>query len=158
MKDIFANPIRGKRYKKADHKKGDLPYISSSAFNNGIDEYVSLIDGLKSYKNCITMANSGSVGSCFYHEYEFVPSDHVHMLWLKDRDLNREIALFLIAVLEQNKSNFHFNKEISNSTIDEIELILPVDDKNIPDWDYMEDYINSIIDYQGEKLLKIKAG
>lgn len=130
-----------------------MPYISSSAFNNGIDGYVALIDGLKSYKNCITMANSGSVGSCFYHEYTFVPSDHVHVMWLKELELSREIALFLIAILERNKNNFYFNKEISNNTIDEIELILPVNENDDPDWKYMECFIEQIYMYIYQALI-----
>ena len=73
-----------------------------------------MIDDLKSYKNCITMANSGLVGSCF-------------------------------------------NKEISNSTIDKIKLILPVDENNNPNWNYMENYTNKIANFQRDKLLGRKA-
>jgi hypothetical protein len=59
--------------------------------------------------------------------------------------LKRENALFLIATIEQNKNKFMFNKEISESTIEEIDILLPTKDKE-PDWEYMEDYIKNISD------------
>lgn len=143
IKDIFEYE-RGKRYKKVDHIAGNLPYISSTSVNNGIDGYVSLTANLKSYQNCITLANSGSVGSSFYHCYEFVPSDHVHVLWLKNgKSLTKEIALFLITSLQANKSLFNFNKEISNKTIEEIKIMLPENTGGTPDWAAMESFIKS---------------
>ena len=134
------NYKRGKRYKKGDHNVGDIAYVSSSAKNNGIDNLVNPPSELKIYENCITLANSGSVGTCFYHDYKFVASDHVHVLWLKNMNLQREIALFLIATIEQNKNKFMFNKEISESTIEEIDICIPTKN-NLPDWEYMKKYI-----------------
>ena len=142
LTDLF-NYKRGKRYKKSDHKLGNIAYISSSAKDNGIDNFVSPPNYMTIYENCITLANSGSVGTCFYHNYHFVASDHVHVLWLKEGILKKEIALFLIATIEQNKSKFMFNKEISESTIEEIEFLLPTKD-NKPNWEYMNEYINHI--------------
>jgi len=142
LTELF-NYKRGKRYKKADHKEGDIAYISSSAKNNGIDNFVNPPSELTIYENCITLANSGSVGKCFYHNYKFVPSDHVHVLWLKNGKLKKEIALFLIAVIEQNKDKFMFNKEISESTIKEIEFFLPIKNDK-PDWVFMENYIENM--------------
>src|SRR3989339_1692177 len=40
LTDLF-NYKRGKRYKKSDHKLGNIAYISSSAKDNGIDNFVS---------------------------------------------------------------------------------------------------------------------
>jgi nitrogen regulatory protein PII-like uncharacterized protein len=140
--DLFKHK-RGKRYKKGDHKLGDIAYISSSAKNNGIDNFVNPPSTLTIYENCITIANSGSVGTCFYHDYKFVASDHVHVLWLKENNLKKEIALFLCAVIEQNKNKFMFNKEISESTIKEIEFFLPTKNDG-PDWTFMEKHIKNI--------------
>lgn len=61
---------------------------------------------MKIYKNCITIANSGSVGATFYHDYEFVASDHVTVMWLKDRPLTKKIALYLITLLEKLGDNY----------------------------------------------------
>jgi len=142
LTELF-NYKRGKRYKKGDHTSGKIAYISSSAKDNGIDNFVNPPSHLPIYEDCITIANSGSVGTCFYHNYKFVASDHVHVLWLKDMNLKREMALFLITTLEQNKSKFMFNKEISESTMKEVEFFLPTKDNN-PNWEYMENYIKEL--------------
>ena len=109
---------RGKRYKKLDHTSGQIPYISSSALNNGIDNYVNPPSYMKRYNNKITLANSGSVGSCFYHSYEFVASDHCMVVWLKDRELNRYLALFFNAIFEKAlKPKYEFSREINHERL-----------------------------------------
>jgi len=40
LNDIFPEIQRGKLLKKDDHKKGNVPYVSSTAFNNGVDGFV----------------------------------------------------------------------------------------------------------------------
>lgn len=144
FRELF-NYKRGRRYKKSDHLLGEVAYVSSSSVNNGIDGYVLPLKGLQTYSNVMTLANSGSVGKCFYHSYTICPSDHVHCFWIKDCNiiLNKYIAMFLIPIIEKNKTRFMFNKEISEKTLDEIEIMLPTKNKN-PDWNYMENYIRKL--------------
>lgn len=135
---------RGQRYKKEDHIKGRYPYICSSEFNNGIDCYVTPGKKSKIYNDCLTIANSGSRGVVFYHEGDFVASDHVTVLWRKDeKPLNKKIGLFLKPIIEKNANRFLFNKEINNETIKEIEIFLPFENDKI-DWNLMEKYIDSL--------------
>jgi hypothetical protein len=75
--DIFKNIQRGKRLIKENQYKGDIPYISSTAQNNGVDNFISNTENVRKYKNCLSLANSGSVGSCFYQPFEFIASDHI---------------------------------------------------------------------------------
>ena len=74
--DIFNVIQRGKRLKTADHIAGNMPYVSSSAQNNGVDNFIGNSDGVRTFNDCLTIANSGSVGKSSYHSYEFVASDH----------------------------------------------------------------------------------
>ena len=60
--DIFTDIKRGKRLKKADHKEGNMPYVSSTSLNNGIDGFVGNERNVRIFDECITLANSGSVG------------------------------------------------------------------------------------------------
>lgn len=71
--DIFDTVSRGKRLKKADHIKGDMPYVSSTALTNGNDGTCGNDTDVRVFENCLTLANSGSVGSCFYHPYRSWP-------------------------------------------------------------------------------------
>ncbi len=43
-----------------------MPYISSTAINNGIDNFISNKKKVRVFSNCLSIANSGSVGACFY--------------------------------------------------------------------------------------------
>lgn len=135
---------RGQRYTKEAQKPGPYPYISSTEENNGVDAHVVLGPRSKVYKDCLTMANSGSRGVTFYHEGEFIASDHVTVLWIKSgRKMSKELGLFLKPIIEKNASRYLYNKEINDDTIGEIDLFLPYKDGE-PDWDYMESFIKKI--------------
>ncbi|HHO1470110.1 TPA: restriction endonuclease subunit S, partial [Staphylococcus aureus] len=75
--EVFNTIQRGKRLTKSNQIKGLTPYISSSGINNGLDNFISNSEKIRVFDNCLTIANSGSVGSTFYHTYRFIASDHV---------------------------------------------------------------------------------
>ena len=141
--DIFQNIQRGKRLKNADHVPGIVPYVSSTANNNGVDDYIEASAGTRVFKNCISLANSGSVGTAFYEPFAFVASDHVTSLECKEA--NEYIYLFLTAVLEQQGSNFNFNREINDLRIKKMRVMLPVTDEGKPDYKFMEDYARELM-------------
>ncbi len=139
---VFQNIQRGKRLKKADHISGIVPYVSSTANNNGVDAYIEATKGTRVFENCISLANSGSVGTAFYEPFAFVASDHVTSL--KRENTSQYVYLFLTAVLEQQKSNFDFNREINDLRIKKMRIMLPVDDNDEPDYQFMEDYMKGL--------------
>ena len=141
---VFQNIQRGKRLKKADHVSGIVPYVSSTANNNGIDAYIEATKGTRVFQNCISLANSGSVGSAFYEPFAFVASDHVTSL--QRENTSRYVYLFLTAVLEQQKSNFDFNREINDLRIKKMRIMLPVDDNDEPDYLFMENYMKELME------------
>ena len=140
---VFQNIQRGKRLKKANHISGIVPYVSSTANNNGVDAYIEAIKGTRVFENCISLANSGSVGTAFYEPFAFVASDHVTSL--KRENTSQYVYLFLTAVLEQQKSNFDFNREINDLRIKKMRIMLPVDDNDEPDYQFMEDYMKELM-------------
>lgn len=141
--EIFQNIQRGKRLKNADHVPGIVPYVSSTANNNGVDDYIEATEGARVFKNCISLANSGSVGSAFYEPFAFVASDHVTSL--KCREANQYIYLFLVAVLKQQGSNFNFNREINDLRIKRMRIMLPVTVNGEPDFQFMEGYVRELM-------------
>ena len=141
--EIFQNIQRGKRLKNADHIPGIVPYVSSTANNNGVDDYIEASDGTRVFRNCISLANSGSVGTAFYEPFAFVASDHVTSL--ECREANAYIYLFLTAILEQQGSNFNFNREINDLRIKKMRVMLPITDTGEPDYQFMEDYIRELM-------------
>ena len=139
---------RGERLVEAEQIKGETAYISSTKKNNGISGYITPPDKMTLYKNKITLSNSGSVGYCFYHDYEFVASDHVTVICLKDEniELTSNIALYLKPILESMRYKYNFGREISDERLEKENVLLPVDKNGNPDWSYMELYINSQFD------------
>ena len=141
--EVFQSIQRGKRLKNADHIPGAVPYVSSTANNNGVDDYIEASEGTRVFRNCISLANSGSVGTAFYEPFAFVASDHVTSLQCEEA--NEYVYLFLTAVLEQQGSNFNFNREINDLRIKKMRVMLPVTDEGKPDYQFMEDYIREIM-------------
>lgn len=49
LREVFPYIQRGKRLKSADHIDGNTPYVSSSAMNNGVDNFVSNESGVRKF-------------------------------------------------------------------------------------------------------------
>lgn len=140
--DIFPSIQRGKRLKKDDHQLGNMPYISSTSFNNGVDAYLSNSVSVRIFSQCLTLANSGSVGSSFYHSYSFVASDHVTSL--KNKLFSKPQYLFMASLTVRLSEKYGFNREINDKRIKKERILLPVNSDQNPDYDYMESYIRSL--------------
>lgn len=55
--NIFDRVSRGKRLKKANHIPGNIPYVSSTATENGTDGSCGNSIGVRIFEDCITIAN-----------------------------------------------------------------------------------------------------
>lgn len=148
--DIFRKIQRGKRLKKDDHIDGNIPYISSTALNNGLDQFIGNEDKVRKFKNNITLANSGSVGACFYHDYEYIASDHVTSLTLDQAD--KYIYLFMSTIIKRLEDKYSFNREINDKRIRKERFILPADKNGNPHWEYMSQFMQKL---EAEKLGKV---
>ena len=140
--DIFTEIQRGKRIKKADHKLGNTPYVSSTANSNGIDGFLGNESGVRRFENCLTLANSGSVGSAFFHSYEFVASDHVTKL--KREGLDKYAYLFMIPIINRLSEKYGFNREINDERIKREKIILPANEDGEPDFAFMSSFMQQV--------------
>ena len=140
--EVFTEIQRGKRLKKADHKIGTTPYVSSTSFNNGVDGFIGNDSGVRKFKDCISLANSGSVGSAFYHQYEFVASDHITQL--KREGLDKYAYLFMIPIINRLSEKYGFNREINDERIKREKLLLPVTQNGEIDFQFMSSFMRQI--------------
>lgn len=150
VKEVFSVVQRGKRLTKANQIEGSIPYISSKSLNNGIDNFIGNDEGIRMSGYDITIANSGSVGYTFYHDYNYIASDHVHSL--SNEKFNRYHYLFLVTMMNRLQEKYHFNREINQNRLDKEKIMLPVDDEGDINLDFMELYMKKI---EYEKLKKI---
>lgn len=143
INDVLSDIQRGRRLKREDHIKGATPYVSASATNNGIDDCVSNKEKVRIFSKCLTLANSGTnAGACFYQPFEFVASDHVTKL--ANNNFNRHIYLFIGTVLSRLSEKYGFSREISDKRLKKEKIMLPIDDNDDPDWNFMESYMKKL--------------
>lgn len=137
--DVFTEIQRGKRLKKANHTNGITPYVSSTFYNNGVDGFIGNDEGTRIFKDCLTIANSGSVGSTFYHPYSLIASDHVTEL--KRKELDRYAYLFLATLTSRLSEKYSFNREINDSRIKREKILLPINQNGDIDFEYMSSFM-----------------
>lgn len=152
VSDVFDTVQRGKRLTKANQIDGETPYISSTAFNNGVDNFIGNTENIRKSDHDLTIANSGSVGACFYHNYEYISSDHVTSLKLANG--NDTVYKFISIILGRLEEKYSFNREINDSRIKREKLLLPIDKNGNPNWIYMENFIKNIEQKQIKNILK----
>mgnify|MGYP002541626746 CR=1 FL=1 len=141
LKDVF-NIFKGKRLTKADMISGNTNYLGAINDNNGIREKIGqepIFEG-----NCITINYNGSVGESFYQIKPFWASDDVNVLFLKDKKLTKNIAMYLITIIKANKYRFSYGRKWTLEKMLETEIPLPIDNNNNIDWQYMESFIKKL--------------
>lgn len=124
--------------KKANHIPGNIPYVSSTATENGTDGSCGNSIGVRIFEDCITIANSGSVGACFYHPYRFIASDHVTAL--KKLGICADCYLSLSVLISRLGEKYNFNREINDTRLSREQIMLPILDDGSPDYDYLAKY------------------
>ena len=140
--EVFQEIQRGKRLTKANQTNGPKPYISSTSENNGVDAFIGNETGIRKFEDVLTLANSGSVGSTFYQQFEFVASDHVTAL--KSENADKYAYLFLSTVVKRLEEKYSFNREINDTRIKREKVILPADKEGNPDFQYMSDFVKKL--------------
>ena len=140
--EVFQEIQRGKRLTKANQTDGPKPYISSTSENNGVDAFIGNETGVRKFEDVLTLANSGSVGSTFYQQFEFVASDHVTAL--KSENADKYAYLFLSTVVKRLEEKYSFNREINDTRIKIEKVILPADKEGNPNFQYMSDFVKKL--------------
>lgn len=146
--------------------KGDLPAIQSGEDNNGVlgkisESYCKEMNYTMTYKQCLTVARTGSAGFVSYQGKGCVVGDSAKILLLDDDVANVYVYLFLQTMLTANRFKYDYGRKVTEAKyLDDI-LKLPVQRDNtrnpiidagkkysdkgyIPDWQFMEKYIRSL--------------
>lgn len=132
---------KGKRLTSDDQTEGNTPYIGAIDSNNGIANYIgqdAIHDG-----NTISLSYNGSVGEAFYQPRSFWATDDVNVLYFREEngvDFNKYIALFICAVLRQEKYRYSYGRKWVLESMKSTVIKLP-EKAGKPDWFYMESYM-----------------
>ena len=143
----------------ADDPEG-IAFVARTAENNGVSAYVKPMWGKIPQKaGTITCAGGGSVLSTFVQERDFYSGRDLYLLHTKE-PLSLQTKLFLVTVISKNQYRYSYGRQ-ANITMPSLLLKLPIqrgadgcpvidpdrkysDKGYLPDWKFMETYINRL--------------
>lgn len=147
--------------------EGNIPLVSSGLNINGISKFIREGDG-KSDLFDGKILTVDMFGKAFYHEYNFFSVSHGRInILIPKFEITKFIAVFIVAEIDKNFSNvFSYNRMCSQKRLRSSKILLPIDSKGNPDWQFMEDYVKQemqaqsqrIVSYYENKLLKLRGG
>lgn len=136
--NIF-NILPGKRLVAANSIWGNRPFIGALDNNNGVARFVS--DENESLDKNVLGVNYNGNGMVigFYHPYECIFSDDVKRFHLKNWEDNGYILLFMKTMILMQKGKFGYLYKFNANRMAHTSIMLPVNDKGEPDYEFMEE-------------------
>lgn len=138
----------------------DICYIGAKKNDNGVMNHVKADNSLISNGNGIMIIcdGQGSVGYSNYMKDDFIGSTTTSIGY--DEEINQIRAMFIVTCLDLDRYKYSYGRQ-ANKILPDLILKLPVQRSNngqpiidsshtyskkgyIPDWQFMEDYINSL--------------
>ena len=144
IEDLF-NIKRPSARSQSDYEEGEIPFIASGNYNNGVLKYLMPKDNEVLDKgNCITV--SPVDGSSFYQKEDFLGRGGAgsSIILLYNDHLNEKNGTFIATIIRKICSKYGYSDMGSKESIRKEIIKIPVDDENNPDWSYMEQYMKNI--------------
>lgn len=116
---------------------GKYPYVTTQTTSNGQAGYFNLY----TEKGKVLTVDSAVAGFTTYQANNFSASDHVEILTPKFQ-INKHVALFLtVQFNKNNQKKFSYGYKACQDRLRKMSIILPVNSKGEPDYEFMEEYI-----------------
>lgn len=160
--DLFDEMYKGKAYTDEDLEgivsERVVPYITRTDMDNGCKYMANVTSDFNIEKgNAISIGDT--TATCFYQKNDFITGDH--MVVLRASWLNQLRGLFFIGLFGLEKLKYSYGRAYKMDNIKKTIFKLPIQrntdgspviDKEkkyhnkgyIPDWQFMENYINSL--------------
>lgn len=145
INDIF-NVNAGTYHYSEEYSSGKTPYVSATAVNNGIAQYIDLEADFDEF----AVTNEKINCTAFYQPIPFCATSDVNILRRKDGvTINKYVGLFLATLIDFNEGyRWNYGRQCRVGDTQAIRLKLPAI-KNAkgeyePDWQWMEDYIKGL--------------
>ena len=154
--DLFDIKSPSARSEK-NYEAGEVNYVSSGAFNNGITNHLQPKDGEELDKgHCITV--SPLDGSSFWQEEDFMGrgGSGASISMLYNDNLNDLRALFVCSVIRNTAQKFGYSDLLNSKNLRTLNLKLPATSDGQPDWDYMESWMKAVMEESEKSLENLK--
>lgn len=159
---------------------GTIPFLGATDSNNGVTRFLTLDEIKRGTKtgdmhnspldkklfsgHAIAVTNNGSVGHAFYQATQFTCSHDINPLYLRDHEMSREEADFLIKAIEEQGILFQYARKWRPIRMVKSKIMLPIDDKGNPDYEYMAKYtrqkretmLNKYFEYVEERIAEME--
>lgn len=157
---------KGITKEELEENEGDFEAVQSGEENNGVIgkidlEYCKSMDYVFTNKPCLTIARTGTAGFTSFHKNGCVVGDSAKILLVKNTSPTINQYLFLRTIFEADRFKYTYGRKVKTDKLRESIIKLPIQrdtdgspviDKEkkyhnkgyIPDWQFMENYINSL--------------
>lgn len=127
-----------------------LPALTAGIDNQGLSCYVPY-EGATILKNCISVsANGANTGKMFYQPEEFTVLQDSYALEPILDGISSYAQIYIIGAMQHViRDNYDWSNKAGWEKIRSNFVVLPVNDKGIPDYDYMDKYIR----FQEKKII-----
>ena len=141
----LGKPIHSKEFDETNKsRKGkNIPYVTRTTFNNGIEFFVPIdiqLENKKNLGNCLTIGAEGF--KAFFQPIAFVNGNKVNII--RHKKLNKYNALFLRTILNlEIQDKFNYGRGLTKVRLEDLVVKLPVLNNDF-DWGFMENFIKSL--------------
>lgn len=141
--DVFKVSTGANLSKKA-LGTGDIPRITATGQNNGVDCFSGEVEDVSGKKdrnfrcneNCVSVS---FLGSAFYQPYRASYDMKIHSL--SDTHIDKYTGLFVAAECGRQFSAITYGNQLSKEDLRTKKLLLPVSSPGVPDWEFMSAYM-----------------
>ena len=130
-----------------------MPYITRTSFDNGLEDVVFNEGFSINPKNTISLGAENA--DFFYQGIEYLTGNK--MYYLSNKHINRYVGLFLVQTLQKSIQNcgFGYGKGLTGTRLKNRKLLLPIDSKGQPNWEFMESFMRKIENKQLISYLRV---
>jgi restriction enzyme bgcI subunit beta len=162
-KDGIFKVSNSKPYHKANLtvSSNGIPYVTRTSMNNGLEDLIVDENYEKNPKNTISLGAENA--DFFFQGIDYISGNKMYSI--SNNKITREIGLFLVQVFRQSikECGFGYGKGLTGTRFKNRYVMLPVDEKNNPNWHFMEEYIkereikqrNDLKEYYKSRLLDL---
>jgi len=141
LTDIFTFIKLGKelcRSEYIEYIEYGMPVVTRSAKNNGISGFLANKENVTISERCLTLSAGGNIGSAFYQPFRFIYNKGIYAL--SNPKFTKYTYLFLSTLIVKIGYKYSFYREINYYRLCREKIILPVNEKDEPDYEYMDKY------------------
>lgn len=130
--------------REVDFGSGSMPYITASSMNNGVVSYIDASNLPVDEGNCLLIG--GKTYSISYQRQNFVSNDsHNLIIRLKPeykQYASENVYLFLASIFRAYSYYYNWANAVNKNKLKSSTLHLPIIQKGVPDWQYMNQFID----------------